>query len=282
VPPPAPSSPDVLRQRREALARKLMGGTARRPGAPPPSSAPAQEMDPFLAERTAEAMRQRQEAALAEAKMTQVKRYLDAGRAALEAQDYAGAANSYRIASSLVPDDLSVKATCEEALQRVAVALADGYWKQAVYEEAQERWAEAALSYSKVCAGRPDSPPAHERVAFTTFKAGTNPRRAVEFARRAIELDPRKPEFRVTLARTYGAAGLEKSAHAELDRALELAPKDAKIQALVNAARAAVAPKEPEKPKEPPKEDGAPKGKPSGFHNFVAAVRSAIAPKEGK
>jgi cytochrome c-type biogenesis protein CcmH/NrfG len=122
-------------------------------------------------------------------------------------------------------------------------------------------------------------------VAFTTFKAGTNPRRAVEFARRAIELDPRKPEFRVTLARTYAAAGLEKSAHAELDRALELAPKDAKIQAVVNTARATIAPKAPEKPKEPPKEDGAPpplKAKPSGFHNFVAAVRSAIAPKDGK
>jgi predicted Zn-dependent protease len=122
-------------------------------------------------------------------------------------------------------------------------------------------------------------------VAFTTFKAGTNPRRAVEFARRAIELDPRKPEFRVTLARTYAGAGLGKSAHAELDRALELAPKDAKIQALVSTARAAIvplAPKEPEKPAEAPKEDTTPKGKVSGFHTFVAAVRSAIAPKEGK
>jgi tetratricopeptide (TPR) repeat protein len=282
--PPAAVSPDVLRQRREALARKLMGGTARRPGTSPPPAghAPTAEMDPILAERTAEAMRQRQEAALAEARMAQVKRYLDAGRSALETQDYAGAANSYRIASSLAPDDLAVKATCDEALQRVAVALADGYWKQAVYEEGQERWAEAALSYSKVCTGRPDSAPAHERVAYTTFKSGGNPRRAVEFARRSIELDPKKPEFRVTLARTYAAAGLEKSAHAELDRALEIAPKDAKIQSLVSAARATIKGPEPEKPKEAPKEEGAPKAKVSGFHNFVAAVRSAIAPKDGK
>ena len=171
--------------------------------------------------------------------MAQVNRYLEAGRAALERQDFPAAANSYRIAASLVPEDAAVQVTCTAALQRVAVALADGYWKQAVYEESQSRWAEAALSYSKVCAGRADSAPAHERVAYTTFKAGTNPRRAVEFARRAIELDPRKAEYRVTLARTYAAAGLDKSAQSELDRALELAPKDAKIQAMIAQVRTA-------------------------------------------
>ena len=244
----APPSPDatalsqqeVLRQRREALARKLTGSGARKPGpgpAGPSAHAPPAEMDPIFAERAAEALRLRHEAAIADAKQAQVKRYVEAGRAALDTQDYAGAANSYRIAASLAPDDAAVQAACTDALQKVAVALADGYWKQAVYEESQERWAEAALSYSKVCTGRPDSALAHERVAFTTLKSSTNPRRAVEFARRAIELDPKKPEYRVTLARTYAGAGLEKSAHAELDRAVELAPKDAKVQALVTFTR---------------------------------------------
>jgi tetratricopeptide (TPR) repeat protein len=276
LPPQAAQSPqDVLRQRREALARKLTGGGPRRPAAPAPyQSSP--EMDAMVAERTAEALRQRQEIAVAEAKTAQVNRYVEAGRAALESQDYAGAANSYRIAASLAPDDAGVQTACNAALQAVAVALADGYWKQAVYEESQERWAEAALSYSKVCTGKPDSAQAHERVAYTTLKSSANARRAVEFARRAIELDPKKPEFRVTLARTYAAAGLEKSAQSELDRALELAPKDARVQALVTTTRAALAPKKKED------EEGPPAPKASGFHNFVAAVRSAIAPKESK
>ncbi len=127
-------------------------------------------------------------------RLAQVTRYLEAGREALEQKDHAGAANSYRIAASLAPDDAAVQATCNEALRLAAAALADGYWKQALYEESQDRWAEAALSYSKVCAGRPDSAQAHERVAEATLRSSTNARRAVEFARKAVELDTKKPE----------------------------------------------------------------------------------------
>ncbi len=242
--PAQPASPEeVLRQRREALARKLSGG--RRP--PSVSSMAAvrpTEVDQAALERAAEAMRVRQEAAAAEANRAQVKRYLDAGRAALDQKDYAGAANSYRIAASLAPEDDALQATCNEALRQAAAGLADGYWKQAIYEEGQERWAEAALSYSKVCAGKPDNALAHERVADTTLRSSTNARRAVEFARKAVELEARKPEFHVTLARAYLAAGLEKSAQGELDRALELAPKDARIAALVTTVRSAFPRKE--------------------------------------
>jgi len=235
---------DVLRQRREALARKLSGGRR----APSVSSMPAQHaappVDEGVVERAAEAMRMRQEAAVAEANLAQVNRYLEAGRDALTQKDFAGATNSYRIAASLAPEDAAVQATCDAALRQAAAALADGYWKQALYEESQERWAEAALSYSKVCAGRPESAQAHDRVADTTLKSSANARRAVEFARKAIELDARKPEYHVTLARAYLAAGLEKSAHGELERALELAPKEPRIVALVNAARSAFPRKE--------------------------------------
>jgi len=117
------------------------------------------------------------------------------------------------------------------------VALAEGYWKQAQYEESGGRWAEAALSYTKVCSGRPTDAKAHERVAFATLKSSANVRRAVEFARKAVELEPRAPELRLTLARAYAVAGFEKSAKGEIDRALELAPGDAKIAELCKKAR---------------------------------------------
>src|SRR5262249_13125308 len=158
-----------------------------------------------------------------------------------------------------------------DALQKVAVANADGYWKQALYEEGQERWAEAALSYSKVCTGKPDSAQAHERVAHATLKSSGNARRAVDFARRAIELDPKRPEYRVTLARAYAAAGLEKSANSELERALELAPKDPKVQALVASARTGMVPGAKEGGAAPPKKEGA-------FTGLFNAVRAALAP----
>jgi curved DNA-binding protein CbpA len=288
------SPEELLRQRRETLARRLSGGRKPVPAAPGSDAARAGgrgavvEMDPAVAERSAEALRRRHDKAVADAKHAQVVRYSEAGRVALIRQDYAEAANSYRIAASLAPDDATVQAACNEALREVAAALADGYLKQASYEESQERWAEAALSYSKVCAGKPDNAGAHERVAFATVKSGGNARRAVEFARKAIELDPKKPEYRVTLARAYGAAGLEQSAASELDRARDMALKDPKIQSLVSAARAAIhAPKdavkdvkETKEVKEAPPPSSAPKV--SGFSGFLRAVRSAIAPKESK
>jgi curved DNA-binding protein CbpA len=250
---PAVSQEEILRQRREALARKLTGGRpapTRRPGsesvtrmpavAPPqpPISQAAPPSDPEAMERAAESLRMRHEAAVTEAKRQQLQRHLDSGRAALDRQDWAAAANSFRIASSLEPEDPRVQNACNEGLRVVAAALADGYWKQAVYEEGQERWAEAALSYAKVCQGKPDNAVAHERVAYTTIRSSGNVRRAVEFARKAVEIAPKQPEFHVTLARAYLAAGLEKSVHGELDRALQLAPKDPKIQQLVAHVRA--------------------------------------------
>ena len=255
---PSVSQEEALRQRKEALARKLMGGN-RRPAAPAASATPASasgstpgarpapgkaaEMDPVLAARAAEALQRRHDAAVADARRQQLTRYMDTGRMALERQDFAGAANAYRIAASLEPDDPVVQATCNEAMQLAAAALADGYWKQAVYEESQDRWAEAALSYSKVCAGKPGNAQAFERVAFTTLKSSTNVRRAVEFARKAVELGPTMPELRITLARTYAAAGLGKSANGELDRAMELARANPKIVAMVAQVRA-LAPKD--------------------------------------
>jgi tetratricopeptide (TPR) repeat protein len=243
---PVMSAEEALRLRREALARKLTGGRrtsstpVQRPITPPVRTP---EMDAEVASRAAEALRLRHEAAITEARRAQLRRYLETGKVALANQDFAGAANAYRLAASLEPDDPAVQATCNEAMRLAATALADGYWKQAVYEEGQERWAEAALSYSKVCAGRPDDAAAHERVAFATLRSSTNIRRAVEFARKAVELSPRAPEMRITLARAYAAAGLDKSKHGELDRAVELGGDNPRVQAMVAQVRA-LAPKD--------------------------------------
>jgi Flp pilus assembly protein TadD len=83
-----------------------------------------------------------------------------------------------------------------------------------------------------VCAGRPTDARAHERTAFATLKSSGNTRRAVEFARKAVELLPANAEYRITLARAYAAAGLDVSASGELDRARELAPSDPRIKAM--------------------------------------------------
>jgi tetratricopeptide (TPR) repeat protein len=235
--PPPVSSEDAAKSRRATLARKL-SGTMRRPTpTSSTSSSPSPSQSPESLQRTAEALRVRHDVSVAAARRAQLQSHLDQGKLALDQQQFAAAANAYRIAASLAPDDQAVQATCAEAVRLADAALADGYWRQALYEESQDRWAEAALSYSKVCNGRPTSAKAHERVAVATLKSSANIRRAVDFARRAVELEPKSAQFRLTLASAYMAAGLERSALGEIERALELAPGDQKIKDLSQQVR---------------------------------------------
>ncbi|AKT39737.1 J domain-containing protein [Chondromyces crocatus] len=252
-PPPKPSSPSMpaitTKERRELLARKL-GGALRRPssmtmqavkppaaGASVPLDRPSEPGPSPESARAAEVLKDRYDHARSEAARLQIERYVALGRGALEREDFASAANAYRIAASLAPDDEALQRACAEVQRLAAAALAEGYLKQAQYEENHERWEDASLSYVKVCAGRPDDPAPHERAAFTLLKAGSNTRRAVEFARRAVELSPEAPEMRLTLARAYAIVGLGKSASGELARAAELAKADARLRELVAQTR---------------------------------------------
>lgn len=220
-------SAESVQSRRETLARKLgvrFGGPA--PTTPEPQR-PA----------NAEGLRARYMAARTEAKRQQIARFVESGKVALEKKDFAAAANAYRIAASLAPEDAELTRTTADVSQQAAVALASGFVKQAEYEASYARWHEAAMSYAKAATGMPDNGRIHERVAFATLKSSGNARRAIEFGRRAVELAPTEAEFHVTLARAYLAAGLDKSAQGELDRALALAPKDSRIKELVRLAR---------------------------------------------
>lgn len=272
VPPPAnsvapggsvpPMDPQLQALRRQTLAAKLRGGLA--PGArattPPPN-----RMDPREA---AEALRVRYEAALREAKRQQVARYVSVGRDALVQRDWAAAANAFRIAASLSPDDAELQRESAEAIRTAAREMSDSFMKQGEYEANQERWEEASVSFGKVCAGRPEDAKAHERAAYATVKAGKNPRVAVDLARRAVELAPKQPVYRITLAHCYRAAGFQTSADSELDRAIEVAAEDKavqeKITRLVQQAREQWAnPSKPPSrilspiPQAPPSEGGA-------------------------
>ena len=74
-------------------------------------------------------------------------------------------------------------------------------------------------------------------AALSILQSRGNARRAVELARRAVELNAKWAEARVTLARALYLSGLATSGDAELKRAEELAPKDSKVKELVAKAR---------------------------------------------
>lgn len=168
----------------------------------------------------------------------QLERYLLAAKVALDRKDLAAAANAYRLAAALAPDDETIVRKAADVQRTASNELSDGFVRQADYEASEGHWVEAAASYANGCRVRPDDARLHERVAFATLKSGVNARRAVDYARRAIKLAPQIPEYRVTLVRAYVAAGLETSARAEVERLAEMGANDAKLRDAVAQLRA--------------------------------------------
>jgi curved DNA-binding protein CbpA len=231
---PAPPSVDVA-ARRDALARRLLGGRpgmstappARGPSIGPPTPAPspvASAMD---------AIRRRYEERLSLAKTAEARRYAENAATALKAGDVVAAANAYRVAVTLAPGDAGLARVAQETQAKADVVLGETYAKQADYEERNGQWAEASRSWSRVCKGRPDDAQAHEKAASALLMANLDLVEASRLAKRACDLEPERSAFRVTLAKIYVAAGFGQSARRELETAARLAPRDDTIQAML-------------------------------------------------
>jgi predicted Zn-dependent protease len=79
----------------------------------------------------------------------------------------------------------------------------------------------------------PRSAVVHERAAAMLLLANGDSRRAVELARRAVELAPAQTSYRLTLAETYVNAKLFVTAKAELETVLEREPTNDRAKQLL-------------------------------------------------
>jgi hypothetical protein len=222
---PLPRSPEAEQARREALARKLGIGRGSlspdgRRSTPPPGIGSS--------EAAAQELKRRHDAVLGGGRKAQVQKYVEAAKAALKSNP-AAAANAYRLAMTLDPNDLEIAAAHKEAAAIAATALADGYLKQAEYESRTGRHAEAARSYSRAAAGMPNDASVLLRAAEALLKAAGDLRQAAEFAKRAVALSTRRIEPRLALVEILMAAGMPLAAKRELDAAREIAPHDDRI-----------------------------------------------------
>jgi tetratricopeptide (TPR) repeat protein len=238
TPSEAPASTPPLNEaaRREALARRLLAGRAPpRMSQPPPRNTPTPPPLPSAAEAVG-ALRRRYEDRVAAAKSVMTKRYVEAGEAALKAGDVVAAANSFRIASTLAPDDAVLATRARDVQVKADAMLAETYSRQGAYEEKNQQWAEAARSWARVCRSRPDDAKAHDRAANALLKGDGDMHEAGRLAQRACMLEPTNARYRITLASVYQAAGLALNARRELDTAAQLAPQDDTIQAMIRRA----------------------------------------------
>ncbi len=236
--PPPGVDPAVLQARKAALAARLMGGRQRPTTANSFVPQPVAEvkLQPKVQQSSTEAMdalRRRYDDRLTHAKDAQVAKYVSAAEGAIAKNDWVAAANAYRVAMDLAPDNTEVHDRARYAQTEANKILAESYQKQAIYDEKNERWTEASKAWVRVAKLKPEDPNANERAAFTLGKAQGDLREAAVYAQAAVNLQPQILKHRVTLANLYLAAGKPALARRELEGAAQIAPGDTVVQAML-------------------------------------------------
>lgn len=236
--PPALSPDERRRRAQELLSKRLQGATGGRlrpSGMVPTVAPPAQEPAPAIGRgpMLQDLTRSLKQVAGVTGGADRASRQLAEARRLEEMGDHVGAANGLRLAMAYAPDRADIAAEYARLRKVVAVSLADNYAKQAEYEERQGRFGAAALSWARVCEGRPDDARPHRHVADALLAAKNDIRRAQKYAQRAVDIDGKDAKNRRTLGRVFLEAGLKLNAKRELEAALKLDPGDELVKNLL-------------------------------------------------
>lgn len=228
-PPPRERTSEDDQRRREALASRLRGGSMFLDQEAAPASSTGDSR-----RAAADTLRKRFQSVRDANDKTQVTRFLEVAEQAAARNDPVSAANAYRLAAKMAPEDASLAELVATWSHKALVSMADAYSKQGEYEERAGRHADAAQSYLRATVGMPSSAQIHDRAAAMLLLARGDVRRAVEVARKATELAPNAQAYRLTLAEAYLAARLYVTARSELDRVLASNPTNERAKALLN------------------------------------------------
>lgn len=243
IPPRAPPTPEEERAKRDALARRLRGGAhgsgafkvplaPKLPEVQIPQTSSFQYSNP---QDAMDALKRRYEERVQGAKTNQVVHLLKQGGEARDRKDWVAAAQAFKQALMLSPEDKGIEQSYEESRAEADKVLAESYEHQAQYEERNQNWQVAARNWIALAALRADNAQAHERAANALVRAEGDLHRAGEFAKRAVALEPTNALCRMTLATVYFAAKLLLNARREVEAATQLDPQDPKLQQYLQA-----------------------------------------------
>ncbi|AKV02089.1 Tetratricopeptide repeat protein [Labilithrix luteola] len=258
------ASPEEIRARKEALARRLLGGqrlsTPGRPSAPPPMrppqgsqpSAPPPMRPPQGSQPSAptpptqryasasdamDALKRRYEDRIDGATQAQARRYVQTAEEAFAKGDLVAAATALGIATKFSPNDTALAIRYQETKNQADLALTESYAKQADYEEKSGHWAEAARSWQKVAKLQTNNPRAHMSAARALLRAeGGDLHQAAEHAKRAVAAEPGSVVGHVVLAEIYSKAGLLASAKRAAETGLQVDPTNATLLGIIGKA----------------------------------------------
>ena len=222
---PGTSEYDRMQRKRELLERKLRGRSLRPPG----KSQSVRSMPVPTARvgrKTAlrDLTRSLKQTAVLTGGVDRAEHHIDNARLAEADGNLAAAAAALRLAIALDSDREELREHYQRVTSQLRVQLLDIHREQARYEEDNNMWAAASISWAKVAQAAPDDPIAPRRAAKALLAAGGDLRKARDFAVRSLELAPDSLEARLLLARIYIGAGMDHSAAKELDEAAKLDP----------------------------------------------------------
>jgi len=217
---------DRMQRKRELLERKLRG---RAMGPPKKKSGSVRSMPaPVVQVGTKTALRDLTRSLKLTAGVTggvdRAEHHIEAARTAEAKGDLAAAATALRMAITLDSSRPDVQEQYRRVNSHLRVQLLDIHREQATYEEDNNLWSAACISWAKVAEAAPEDPIAPRRAARALLSAGGDLRKARDFAQRSLDLAPDSLEARLILARIYIQAGMDNSAAKELDEAAKLDP----------------------------------------------------------
>jgi curved DNA-binding protein CbpA len=256
-PPPMPQaarevSPEARKLAQEVIARRLRGVTTANtrvaiptpetpassiisspkppaPEAPVGGEAPKGDTQDLLRRLT----RTLRDAGQLTGSIDRITRAIRASQAAVERGDLSEATQQAARAASLAPERPELKAEHGKLSQQLSEKLANTYIEQARFEMKHGKWASAALTWTKVCEGRPSDGAAHRQAAQALLKAGGDLRGAQKYAQKAVFLAPTDIESRIMLAQICATAGLKLNARRELEAAAKLDPANEMVKNLL-------------------------------------------------
>jgi len=198
---------------------------------PPPDS-----KDPANAQTSDERARRLRTAAMELKVQANVDNLVKAADDALKANDIVGAGNNLRLALSH-REDAAIRRRLEELDSRSRILRFEKNILPARAAERDQRWADAAILFTRAYEARPDADVAW-RAANALHKSGGDLKRSAVLGEHAVSLDPKNLAYRLTLGEIYLAADRLTRAEEVAEEARELAPKDARVKDLATAIAA--------------------------------------------
>lgn len=219
------SDHERMQRKRELLERKLRG-RSRRPlrKSEPVRSMPAPTAKVGAKTALRDLTRSLKRTAGVTGGVDRAEHHVETARLAEARGDLAAAATALRMAITLDSSRSDIQEQYRRVNSHLRVQLLDIHREQATYEEDNNLWAAASISWAKVADADPQDSIAPRRAARALLSAGGDLRKARDFAQRSLDLAPDSLEARLLLARIYIQAGMDNSAAKELDEAAKLDP----------------------------------------------------------